>query len=153
MRYTNQSEHIAQHQINGKDSVKKDIDAQNGGGFPEEETISLQIIPKPIDLRTSLSGMVWIDNDEQKDKSEYGNLGIYDEGTKDKPAEKNSVEIIVWKVKYEVATGKEVEREKALGWDDSEKEIDFDKTRIYVDENGQYKIPKMHSQTNLQNSL
>ena len=143
LRYTNQSEHIAQHQINGKDSVKKDIDAQNGGGFPEEETISLQIIPKPIDLRTSLSGMVWIDNDEQKDKSEYGNLGIYDEGTKDKPAEKNSVEIIVWKVKYEVATGKEVEREKALGWDDSEKEIDFDKTRIYVDENGQYKIPKM----------
>ena len=88
MRYTNQSEHIAQHQINGKDSVKKDIDAQNGGGFPEEETISLQIIPKPIDLRTSLSGMVWIDNDEQKDKSEYGNLGIYDEGTKDKQLKK-----------------------------------------------------------------
>ena len=50
LRYTNQSEHIAQHQINGKDSVKKDIDAQNGGGFPEEETISLQIIPKPIDF-------------------------------------------------------------------------------------------------------
>ena len=145
LRATSATIEVGQDQINAVGSHEViDVDANNGLAVtPSGVPVELEMLTIEVDLRTSLSGMVWIDNDEQKDKSEYGNLGIYDEGTKDKPAKKNSVEIIVWKVKYEVATGKEVEREKALGWDDSEKEIDFDKTRIYVDENGQYKIPKM----------
>jgi len=139
LKYTNQSEHIAQHQINGKDSVKKNIDAQNGAGTPEEEIVNIEII-LDIDLRTSMAGMVWIDEDEQKDASS-GTLGIYD--GQDKPAPENSVEVIIYKVKYEVSTGKEVDRDYAIFWDENGDEQDFSSYRMYIDSDGKYEIPSI----------
>jgi len=141
LRFTNASEQVGQDQINGRESVKKNVDAQNGRGEDVAGSgIHLEIIPEPINLRTALSGMVWIDNDEQKDSS-YGKLGIYD--GKDKPAATNSVEITVWKVKYEVSSGKELERELATAWDKEGNVIDFVDNRIFVDENGRYEIPEI----------
>ena len=111
--------------------------------------VELEIFLTPVPLYTSLGGMVWIDNEEQKDSSS-GKLGLYD--GKDVPAAKNSVEVVVWKVKYEISesTYKEIEREKAIAWksfapndneDNTDNQIDFIENRIYVDEKGEYSIP------------
>ncbi len=143
LKFLTSSQETAQDQINGTDAVEVNIDAANGAGNSVPGPgIHLEIIPEPINLRTALSGMVWIDNDEQKDSS-YGKLGIYDDKGKDKPAAKNSVEITVWKVKYDVSSGKEVERELATAWDKEGNVIDFIDNRIFVDENGRYEIPEI----------
>ena len=136
----------AQTQINASGTHERiNIDAENGLGTTVSGVpVELEFIHTPINLRTSLSGMVWIDHDEQKDDATSGKLGVYDEGDKtaDKLADDNSVEVVVWKVKYEVSTGKEVEREKAIAWDEQGKVIDFTQNRIYI-KDGKYTIPEI----------
>lgn len=80
------------------------------------------------DLRTSISGQVWV----QKDARE--------------PALKNSVEVLIYKVTYEKqADGSlhEIAREMALGWDNQEVSIDFSNRRIFIDDQGRYTIPNI----------
>lgn len=132
----------AQTQINAcGDHDRIDVTAENGLGTTVSGVpVELEFIHKPIDLRTSISGMVWIDNDEQKAESS-GILGLYD--GEDKPAPANSVEIVVWKVKYEVASGKEVERYLATAWNESKEQIDFVNKKVYIGEDGKYKIARI----------
>lgn len=121
-----------------------DITAENGlGSTVSGKPVELEFLSKTIDLRTSISGKVWIDQDEQKDLS-TGTLGIYDKN--EKPADENSVEVIVWKVTYakDGDTLKEVERELATGWDDGNKVIDFRNNKIFIDKNGEYRIPRIN---------
>ncbi len=142
LRYTNESENVAQDQINGRDATKVDIDADNGlGQCPDGTPVEIEFLTEPINLRTRLSGMVWIDNDDQKDQS-IGTLGVKDSG--EKYADDNSVEIVVWKVKYQKAGDKltEVERTKAIAWDEEGKKIDFINNRIYI-KDGKYSIPEI----------
>jgi len=143
LKFLTSTDETAQDQVNGTDAIEVNIDAANGAGNSVPGPgIHLELIPEPINLRTALSGMVWIDHDEQKD-SNSGKLGIYDEKGEDKPAAKNSVEIVVWKVKYDVSSGKEIERETATAWDNEGNVIDFIDNRIFVDDNGRYEIPKI----------
>ena len=149
LKFLTSSEEVAQDQINGTDAVEVNIDAANGAGNSVPGPgIHLEIIPEPINLRTSLSGMVWIDHDEQKDDATAGKLGVYDERKSaddkfaDELAADNSVEVVVWKVKYEVSSGKEVEREKAIAWDEQGNVIDFTQNRIYI-KDGKYTIPEI----------
>lgn len=142
LRYTNESENVAQDQINGRDATKVDIDADNGlGQCPDGTPVEIEFLTEPINLRTRLSGMVWIDNDDQKDQSN-GTLGVKDSG--EKYADDNSVEIVVWKVKYQKDGDKltEVERTKAIAWDEEGKTIDFIDNRIYI-KDGKYSIPEI----------
>lgn len=142
LRYTNESENVAQDQINGRDATKVDIDADNGlGQCPDGTPVEIEFLTEPINLRTHLSGMVWIDNDEQKDQS-IGTLGVKDSA--EKYADDNSVEIVVWKVKYQKDGDKltEVERTKAIAWDEEGKKIDFIDNRIYI-KDGKYSIPEI----------
>lgn len=121
---------------------KIDINAFTGlNGEKAAMPVELEVMPEPVDLRTHLSGMVWIDQDEQKDKS-TGTLGIKDK-SEDYAAD-NSVEIVVWKVKYKKNNNKltEVEREKAIAWDASGKTIDFINNRVYIAK-GKYEIPQI----------
>ncbi len=153
LKFTNASEQRAQDQINGRESTKKDIDAVNGRGADVAgPAVHLQILPKPIDLRTNLGGKVWIEAEDQKDNSVTG-LGVYEKDD-DKTAPVNSVEIVVWKVKYEKSSGKEISREKAIAWQGTEnsdgtflstKTLDFIKSdgRLYIDKDGEYKIDKI----------
>lgn len=121
---------------------KIDINAFTGlNGEKAAMPVELEIMTEPRDLRTRLSGMVWIDQDEQKDQA-TGTLGIKD---KSEPyAADNSVEIVVWKVKYQKNNNKltEVEREKAIAWDTSGKAIDFISNKIYI-KGGKYEIPEI----------
>ena len=119
---------------------KIDVDAAGGlNGSKAAIPVELEIFPTPLDLRTRLSGMVWIDEEEQKVK---GTLGIKDDS--EKYAADNSVEVVVWKVKYQKNNGKlkEIEREKAIAWDSSGKTIDFINNRIYI-KDGKYSIPNI----------
>lgn len=121
---------------------KIDVDAYSGlNGERAAMPVELEIMTEPRDLRTHLSGMVWIDQDEQKDQS-TGTLGIKDKS--ESYAADNSVEIVVWKVKYQKNNNKltEVEREKAIAWDASGKTIDFINNRVYIDK-GKYEIPEI----------
>ena len=160
LKFTDATEETAQYQIEGREAVKKDIDATNGRGVdPAGEAIHIQIFPKRIDLRTRLGGIVWIDEETQKGNTN-GELGTKDGN--EKPAAKNSVEIVVWKVKYEKGdnTYKEVERKKAIAWLGNENDdgtfavsrtlnfIDGPegenyKGRLFINENGEYKIDKI----------
>lgn len=132
----------AQTQINACGNHERiDVTAENGlGSTISGVPVELEFIHEPIDLRTSMAGMVWIDEDEQKDASS-GTLGIYD--GQDKPAPENSVEVIIYKVKYEVSTGKEVDRDYAIFWDENGDEQDFSSYRMYIDSDGKYEIPSI----------
>lgn len=119
-----------------------DVDAENGLGATVSGTpVELEFLSTDINLRTRLSGMVWIDNDEQKDQS-IGTLGVKDSG--EEYAADNSVEVVVWKVKYEKDGDKltEVERSKAIAWDKDENTIDFINNRVYI-KDGKYSIPEI----------
>lgn len=141
LRLTNATGAKAQDQAHPIDIKVKDVDADNGrGADPAGPAVHLQILPEPINLRTSISGSVWIDQDEDPKNPNSGTLGIYD--STDTPAAKNSVEIIVWKVTYD-KNGNEVEREKAIGWDENQKVIDFMENKLYIDEKGNYTIPEI----------
>ena len=144
MRATSATIKIAQDQINASGSHEViDVNAQNGLGVTAAGIpVELEMIRTPIDLRTSLSGVVWIDQDEQKEANS-GTLGIYD--SSESPARANSVEVVVWKVTYEIGSNtlKEVEREKAIAWDENKNVIDFINTRIYVNDKGEYNIPEI----------
>lgn len=121
-----------------------DITAENGlGAGVSGCPVELEFLSKPIDLRTSLSGVVWIDQDEQKDQN-TGTLGVYDRN--EKPADENSVEVVVWKVKYgkEGNTLREISREKAIAWDNDNNVIDFSKNRVFIDKEGRYSIPRIN---------
>ena len=121
---------------------KIDVNAFSGlNGERAAMPVELEIMTEPLDLRTHLSGMVWIDQDEQKDQA-TGTLGIKD---KSEPyAADNSVEIVVWKVKYQKNNNKltEVEREKAIAWETSGKTIDFINNKVYI-KGGKYDIPEI----------
>lgn len=137
------SSSMAQTQINASGTHERiNIDAENGlettvSGVPVE----VEFFTEPINLRTHLSGMVWIEKDEQKDQS-IGTLGVKDSA--EKYADDNSVEIVVWKVKYQKDGDKltEVERTKAIAWDEEGKKIDFIDNRIYI-KDGKYFIPEI----------
>lgn len=119
-----------------------DVDAYTGlNGEKAAMPVELEIMTEPRDLRTHLSGMVWIDQDEQKDQS-TGTLGIKDKS--EKYAADNSVEIVVWKVKYQKNENKlyEVEREKAIAWNSDGKIIDFINSKVYI-KDGKYEIPEI----------
>ena len=136
-----QSNAIGPNEIIEVDSFENGLEGSRGCA-----PVELEIFPTPVPLYTSLGGMVWIDHDEQKDSSS-GKIGLYD--GKDTPAAKNSVEVVVWKVKYEISgsTYKELEREKAIAWksfgksDNTDNQIDFMNNRVYIDEKGEYSIP------------
>ena len=137
-------ETIEQQKITNVTGPNEKIDVNAFSGLDGERAampVELEIMTEPRDLRTHLSGMVWIDQDEQKDKS-TGTLGIKDKS--EKYATDNSVEIVVWKVKYQKNNNKltEVEREKAIAWDASGKTIDFINNRVYIDK-GKYEIPEI----------
>lgn len=135
------TQHRAQDQANavGKHEIIN-VDAANGLGTTESGIpVELEFLERNVNLRTRLAGEVWIDNDEQKDK-DTGTLGIYDDN--EKPADKNSVEILVWKVTYD-SSGNEKAREKAIGWREDGSEINFNDNRLYIDENGSYLIPEI----------
>lgn len=141
LRLTNATTAPAQDQSHPIDIVVKNIDAQNGRGEDVAgDGVHLQIIPDPIELTTSISGSVWIDQDEDPKDPSTGTLGVYD--SNEQPAAKNSVEIIVWKVTYD-KNGNEIEREKAIGWDAEKNPIDFIDNKLYIDENGNYTIPEI----------
>lgn len=141
LRLTNATTAPAQDQSHPIDIVVKNIDAQNGRGEDVAgDGVHLQIIPDPIELTTSISGSVWIDQDEDPKDPSTGTLGVYD--SNEQPAAKNSVEIIVWKVTYD-KNGNEIEREKAIGWDTEKNPIDFIDNKLYIDENGNYTIPEI----------
>ena len=137
------SSSMAQTQINASGTHERiNIDAENGLGTTVSGTpVELEFLSTDINLRTHLSGMVWIDNDEQKDQS-IGTLGVKDSA--EKYADDNSVEIVVWKVKYQKDGDKltEVERTKAIAWDEEGKKIDFIDNRIYI-KDGKYSIPEI----------
>lgn len=122
------------------------IDSSEGLAHTRDgEPVELEFLSETIDLRTSISGKVWIETEEQKEHAENtATLGVYNEGI-DKLADKNSVEIVVYKVKYERNGDSLVEhsRETAIAWDEEGKEIDFEKNRIFVNENGEYTIPQI----------
>ena len=137
-------ETIEQQKITNVTGPNEKIDVNAFSGLDGERAampVELEIMTEPRDLRTHLSGMVWIDQDEQKDQS-TGTLGIKDKS--ESYAADNSVEIVVWKVKYEKNNNKltEVEREKAIAWDASGKTIDFINNRVYIDK-GKYEIPEI----------
>ena len=118
------------------------IDAHEGlADSPSGSPIELEMFSKNIDLRTSISGYVWIDDDE------FGEgLGVYNKT--EKMAEEGTVEIVVWKVKYEKSEEDdsslaEIERNKAIGWTEDAKTIDFEDNKLYIDNNGKYKIPEI----------
>lgn len=167
-------DHRAQEQSNAVGDHKVvDVDAEDGlGDTPSGQPVEIEFYMTTLPLYTSISGVVWVDHDSDKTgEAGAGNLGIadgYDAKTKkwsdnanrenknrDYPVEANSVEIIVWKVKYQTtASGsdsleyKEVERTKAIGWTltsdgKPDKEINFieDDGRLFVDDNGNYTIP------------
>jgi len=127
-----------------------DVDAFGRGLLGERGNTpaELDLIPEgggddEIPVYTSLGGMVWIDKDPQKIATS-GKIGLYDGDDKVAPA--NSVEIVVWKVKYQLAGSsyKEIEREKAIAWTsagEGASVIDFINNRIYIDSKGEYKIP------------
>lgn len=141
MRASKATIKVAQDQVNaeGRHDVI-DVDAENGlAAFSAGIPVELEFFQIPLDLRTSLAGTVWIDQDEQKDSS-TGTLGVYD--GQDKPAPKNSVEIVVWKVTYDT-NGNEKAREKAFGWKDDGSKIDFKNNRLYIDDKGEYSIPNI----------
>ena len=155
LKFTSATEKPAQRLIQGRDATIKNIDAANGRiADVAGEAVYMQIFPKKIDLRTNLGGVVWIDEEPQKgnDSKEFGTK---DKG--EKPAEENSVEIIVYKVKYDITgkTPKEVSRAKAVAWIGTEdkkdgsfkldRTLDFadGKGRLFIDKNGQYKIDKI----------
>lgn len=137
------SSSMAQTQINASGTHERiNIDAENGLGTTVSGVpVEVEFFTEPINLRTHLSGMVWIDNDEQKDQS-IGTLGVKDSA--EKYADDNSVEIVVWKVKYQKDGDKltEVERTKAIAWDEEGKKIDFIDNRIYI-QDGKYSIPEI----------
>ena len=143
LRATSATIKTAQDQINAVGSHEViDVDAENGLNSTVSGTpVELEFLSTDINLRTHLSGMVWIDNDEQKDQS-IGTLGVKDSG--EKYADDNSVEIVVWKVKYQKDGDKltEVERTKAIAWDEEGKKIDFIDNRIYI-KDGKYSIPEI----------
>lgn len=143
LRATSATIKTAQDQINAVGSHEViDVDADNGLGATVSGTpVELEFLSTDINLRTHLSGMVWIDNDDQKDQS-IGTLGVKDSG--EKYADDNSVEIVVWKVKYQKDGDKltEVERTKAIAWDEEGKTIDFIDNRIYI-KDGKYSIPEI----------
>ncbi len=119
-----------------------DIDANIGlGDTPSGSPVEIEMLSKNINLRTSMSGFVWIDDDESGE-----GLGVYNKP--EKTAQEGTVEIVVWKVKYE-KTGEdsesvtELERTKAIGWDENGNAIDFENNRLYIDANGTYKIPEI----------
>ena len=137
-------ETIEQQKITNVTGPNEKIDVNAFSGLDGERSampVELEIMTEPRDLRTHLSGMVWIDQDEQKDRS-TGTLGIKDKS--ESYAADNSVEIVVWKVKYQKNNNKltEVEREKAIAWDASGKTIDFINNRVYIDK-GKYEIPEI----------
>ncbi len=137
-------ETIEQQKITNVTGPNEKIDVNAFSGLDGERAampVELEIMTEPRDLRTHLSGMVWIDQDEQKDQS-TGTLGIKDKS--ESYAADNSVEIVVWKVKYQKNNNKltEVEREKAIAWDASGKTIDFINNRVYIDK-GKYEIPEI----------
>lgn len=137
-------ETIEQQKITNVTGPNEKIDVNAFSGLDGERSampVELEIMTEPRDLRTHLSGMVWIDQDEQKDQS-TGTLGIKDKS--ESYAADNSVEIVVWKVKYQKNNNKltEVEREKAIAWDASGKTIDFINNRVYIDK-GKYEIPEI----------
>ena len=103
-----------------------------------------------MDLCTRIAGTVWIDELPQKDGGEA--LGTKE--SREKTAPENSVEVVVWKVKYDISGGvnkaTEVSREKAVGWtvtkDKDNKDvrnpvnfIDDDK-RVFIDKDGKYEV-------------
>lgn len=143
LRATSATIKTAQDQINAVGSHEViDVDAENGLNSTVSGTpVELEFLSTDINLRTHLSGMVWIDNDEQKDQS-IGTLGVKDSA--EKYADDNSVEIVVWKVKYQKDGDKltEVERTKAIAWDGEGKKIDFIDNRIYI-KDGKYFIPEI----------
>ena len=135
---------VEQQKITNVTGPNEKIDVNAYSGLDGERAampVELEIMTEPRDLRTHLSGMVWIDQDEQKDQS-TGTLGIKDKS--ESYAADNSVEIVVWKVKYQKNNNKltEVEREKAIAWDASGKTIDFINNRVYIDK-GKYEIPEI----------
>ena len=137
-------ETIEQQKITNVTGPNEKIDVNAFSGLDGERAampVELEIMTEPRDLRTHLPGMVWIDQDEQKDQS-TGTLGIKDKS--ESYAADNSVEIVVWKVKYQKNNNKltEVEREKAIAWDASGKTIDFINNRVYIDK-GKYEIPEI----------
>lgn len=143
LRATSATIKTAQDQINAVGSHEViDVDAENGLNSTVSGTpVELEFLSTDINLRTHLSGMVWIDKDEQKDQS-IGTLGVKDSA--EKYADDNSVEIVVWKVKYQKDGDKltEVERTKAIAWDGEGKKIDFIDNRIYI-KDGKYSIPEI----------
>ena len=135
---------VEQQKITNVTGPNEKIDVNAFSGLDGERAampVELEIMTEPRDLRTHLSGMVWIDQDEQKDQS-TGTLGIKDKS--ESYAVDNSVEIVVWKVKYQKNNNKltEVEREKAIAWDASGKTIDFINNRVYINK-GKYEIPEI----------
>ena len=135
---------VEQQKITNVTGPNEKIDVNAFSGLNGERAampVELEIMTEPRDLRTHLSGMVWIDQDEQKDQS-TGTLGIKDKS--ESYAADNSVEIVVWKVKYQKKKNKltEVEREKAIAWDASGKTIDFINNRVYINK-GKYEIPEI----------
>ena len=135
---------VEQQKITNVTGPNEKIDVNAYSGLDGERAampVELEIMTEPRDLRTHLSGMVWIDQDEQKDQS-TGTLGIKDKS--ESYAADNSVEIVVWKVKYQKNNNKltEVEREKAIAWDASGKTIDFINNRVYINK-GKYEIPEI----------
>lgn len=139
----------AQAQSNAHGTHQRiDINAEEGlGTVIPGEPVELEMFSGTINLRTAISGKVWIDQIGQKtDKktSDDDGIGIY-EPEKDLLAEENSVEIVVYKVKYQKSKEslKEISREKAIGWNEKGEKIDFENTRVFVDQNGSYNIPEM----------
>lgn len=143
------SSNVAQAQSNAHGTHQRiDINAEEGlGTVIPGEPVELEMFSGTINLRTAISGKVWIDQIGQKtDKktSDDDGIGIY-EPEKDLLAEENSVEIVVYKVKYQKSKEslKEISREKAIGWNEKGEKIDFENTRVFVDKNGSYNIPEM----------
>ncbi len=166
---TGTSSEEAQEQSNAiGDHKVVDVDAEDGLGDTQDgQPVEIEFVIENIELRTSIGGVVWVDHEGDKDEATSGKMGIADNyNAKEKkwttngdrankdsdyPVEANSVEIVVWKVKYiESGSGdskglKEVERTKAIGWTKDGKEINFIENdgRLFVDNNGNYYIDKI----------
>ena len=135
-----------QDMVGVRDNVKELIDA-TASELNENPGITTNVFDDKIELSSRLAGTVWIDELPQKS----GGQPLGTKESNEKPAPANSVEIIVWKVKYDITNGlKEISREKAIGWktttgsDNKEVRnminfIDDDK-RLYIDGNGNYQI-------------
>lgn len=162
LKYTDESEQVAQTLINGREAEKKDVDAGYGAGDSESgDPVSIEFLPDgmEIDLTTSVGGMVWEDAEPFVKGEESKADGIFNEADGDKKLSK--IEVRIWKVVYELKDNAYVEvtsedhartladayRTKTVSEDGSiklEDKIDFESDdkakRLFTDDNGDYKV-------------